>query len=114
MYIILLGPPGSGKGTQGNLLSKVMNMAHLSTGDLFRGILSNPEHPLYKDLQVVNEGKLVSDEIVNNVVEDGLRKPEYENGVIFDGYPRTVAQAEALDGMAFLQGVRHLVYTLSA
>lgn len=99
MYMILLGPPGSGKGTQGNLLSKAMDIAHLSTGDLFRGILSNPEHPLYEDLQVVNEGKLVSDEIVNNVVEDGLGKPEYENGVIFDGYPRTVSQAEALDGM---------------
>ena len=99
MYIVLLGPPGSGKGTQGSLLSEIMDIAHLSTGDLFRGILANPEHVLYKDLQVIKEGKLVSDEIVNNVVEDGLKKPEYENGVIFDGYPRTVAQAEALDGM---------------
>lgn len=97
MYMVLLGPPGSGKGTQGGLLSEKMNVAHLSTGDLFRDILANPEHELYRDVQVVKEGKLVPDEIVNKVVAQGIRKPQYKNGVIFDGYPRTVAQGEALD-----------------
>lgn len=97
MYIVLLGPPGSGKGTQGKLIAQKIKASHLSTGDLLRDILSNPEHTLYKDIQVINEGKLVSDDIVNSVVKDGLQKPEYKNGIIFDGYPRTVAQAQALD-----------------
>lgn len=97
MYIVLLGPPGSGKGTQGKLLSEEINIPHLSTGDLLRGILADPEHDLYEDIQIINEGKLVSDEIVNEVIKDGLQKPEYKDGIIFDGYPRTVAQAEALD-----------------
>lgn len=104
MYIVLLGPPGSGKGTQGKILSEKFNIKHLSTGDLFREILANPQHILYPEVQVVKEGKLVSDEVVNRVVEDGIRKPEYENGVIFDGYPRTVAQAHALDRMLNAMG----------
>jgi adenylate kinase len=99
MYAVLLGPPGSGKGTQGSLLADRLNVRHLSTGDLFRDILKNLSHPLYSKVQVVNEGKLVSDDVVNQVVEDGIRKPEFANGIIFDGYPRTIAQAEALDEM---------------
>jgi adenylate kinase len=97
MYVILLGPPGSGKGTQGSLLSKQLKAKHLSTGDLFREILKDPSHPLYPKVQVINEGKLVSDDVVNQVVEDGIKKPENQQGIIFDGYPRTIAQAEALD-----------------
>ncbi|MFY9176447.1 MAG: adenylate kinase [Caldicoprobacterales bacterium] len=104
MYIVLLGAPGSGKGTQGGMISEKLSISHLSTGDLFRDILANPDHELYSELQVIKEGKLVSDEIVNSVVEDGLKKPEYKNGVIFDGYPRTVAQAEALDKMLEAMG----------
>ena len=110
MYIVLLGAPGSGKGTQGGMISEKLNIAHLSTGDLFRGILANSNHELYKDLQVIKEGKLVSDEIVNRVVEDGLKKPEYKDGVIFDGYPRTVAQAEALDKMLDAMGKSRCSY----
>ncbi|HHY82692.1 MAG TPA: adenylate kinase [Clostridiales bacterium] len=99
MYVVLLGPPGSGKGTQGSIIAEQLRISHLSTGDLFREILQNPSHPLYPQVQVVDEGKLVSDDVVNLVVEDGIRKPEYRNGVIFDGYPRTIAQARALDCM---------------
>jgi adenylate kinase len=99
VYIVLLGPPGSGKGTQGQILAKRFGLNHLSTGDLFRAILGDEDHPLYPKVQVVKEGKLVSDDVVNLVVEDALNKEEYESGVIFDGYPRTVAQAEALDDM---------------
>ncbi|NLJ40754.1 MAG: nucleoside monophosphate kinase [Clostridiales bacterium] len=99
MYMILLGPPGSGKGTQGGLLSEKLGIPHLSTGDLFRAILGDPDHPLYDDLQVMKEGKLVSDEIVTDVVGDALQNPKYQKGVIFDGYPRTAAQAWALDSM---------------
>jgi len=104
MYIVLLGPPGSGKGTQGKMLSKRFNIKHLSTGDLFREILADPNHILYSEVQVVKEGKLVSDDVVNRVVEDGIKKPEYKDGVIFDGYPRTVAQAVALDNMLNAMG----------
>jgi len=97
MDIVLLGPPGSGKGTQGSLLAQELGCKRLSTGDLFRDIMKDEFHPLYPQVQVVNEGKLVSDEVVNLVVKDGIQKPSFQNGVIFDGYPRTIAQAEALD-----------------
>ena len=97
MYVVFLGPPGSGKGTQGSILAEHLNIKHLSTGDLFREILSNPSHALYPQVQVVKEGKLVSDDVVNLVVEDGIRKPEFKEGIVFDGYPRTIAKAHALD-----------------
>jgi adenylate kinase len=99
-----LGPPGSGKGTQGKILAEKFGLAHLSTGDLFRKILENDKHPLYPHVLVVKEGKLVSDEVVNMVVENGLKSPEYKDGVVLDGYPRTVAQAEALDRILAVMG----------
>lgn len=99
MDIVLLGPPGSGKGTQSNLLAGKLGAKHLSTGDLFREILEDKSHPLYTKVQIIKEGKLVSDDVVNLVVEDGIQKPEYQNGIIFDGYPRTIYQAKALDRM---------------
>lgn len=104
MYIVLLGAPGSGKGTQGKILANQCNLPHLSTGDLFRQILSDDDHPLFDELVVIKEGKLVSDDVVNNVVEDGLNQPQYANGVIFDGYPRTEQQAEALHEMLAKKG----------
>lgn len=106
MYIVLLGPPGSGKGTQGKILAEKFGLAHLSTGDLFRKILENDKHPLYSHVLVVKEGKLVSDEVVNMVVENGLKSPEYNDGVLLDGYPRTVAQAEALQQILAQMGKR--------
>lgn len=99
MNVVLLGPPGSGKGTQGALLADRLQTRPLSTGDLFREILKEPDHPLYSQVLVIKQGMLVSDDVVNQVVEHGINKPEYENGVLFDGYPRTIAQAEALDGI---------------
>lgn len=99
MNIVLLGPPGSGKGTQSQLLAESFNLVQLSTGDLFRQILQNPHHPLYDELQIIKQGKLVSDEVVNKVVEDALKKLTNAKGIIFDGFPRTVAQAKALDRM---------------
>ena len=106
MYIVLLGPPGSGKGTQGKILAEKFGVAHLSTGDLFRKILENSQHPFYTDVLVVKEGKLVSDEVVNMVVEDGLKSPEYKAGVLLDGFPRTVAQAKALEQILAGMGER--------
>ena len=99
MYIVLLGAPGSGKGTQAKLLEREFNIVHLSTGELFRAILADESHPLYGEVQVVKEGKLVSDDVVNKVVEDGLTSERFKSGAILDGYPRTVSQAEALDGI---------------
>jgi adenylate kinase len=95
----LFGPPGSGKGTQGQFVAEHFNLIQLSTGDLFRQILQDPHHPLYDELQVVKQGKLVSDDVVNKVVEDALKKLADAKGVIFDGFPRTVAQAQELDKM---------------
>ncbi|MDD4681403.1 MAG: nucleoside monophosphate kinase [Clostridia bacterium] len=97
MNVILMGPPGSGKGTQGNLLSDRLNAKPLSTGDLLREVQKEPSHPLYQQVQVMQKGELVSDDVVNKVVEQAIQKPKYEKGVIFDGYPRTIAQAETLD-----------------
>lgn len=102
--MVLLGAPGSGKGTQGALLSKEYGVAALSTGDLFRRILEDPAHPLYKEVEVVRQGMLVGDDVVNRMVEDGLTQPLYKEGAIFDGYPRTVSQAEALDGILMRKG----------
>ena len=99
MNVILLGPPGSGKGTQGALLADKLQARPLSTGDLFREILKDPDHPLYPQVQVIQQGVLVTDDVTNQVVEHGIKKPEYKNGVLFDGYPRTIGQAEALDGI---------------
>ena len=104
MDLVLLGPPGSGKGTQGSLMAEQLGIKLLSTGDLFRGILEDEAHPLYPQVQVVKDGRLVSDEVVNLVVKDGIQKPEYKNGIIFDGYPRTIAQAKALDEILLEMG----------
>ena len=104
MYVVLLGPPGAGKGTQGGLLVDYLHVKHLSTGDLLREILQEPDHPLYLQVQVIQEGKLVLDEVVNRVVEDGIRKPEFKDGIMFDGYPRTIAQAEVLDEILTTMG----------
>ena len=96
MNLILLGAPGAGKGTQGNLLVEEYGLKKISTGDIFREILKDPSNPLYEDVKVIKEGKLVTDETVNNVVRYAVETSENKN-FIFDGYPRTLAQAAALD-----------------
>lgn len=104
MYIVLLGPPGSGKGTQAGLLSKEFKTGHMSTGDILRDILKDKTHPLYEDVKVINQGMLISDELVTKVVRDSLSNPKFKQGVIFDGYPRTSAQAKALDKILSEEG----------
>ncbi|NLO82968.1 MAG: adenylate kinase [Clostridiales bacterium] len=106
MNIVILGPPGSGKGTQAQHLTNRFGLIHISTGDLFRDILKQPEHPLYQEVQVVKEGKLVSDDVTNRVVEDRLKRLENVKGIIFDGYPRTTEQARALDQMMNSLGMK--------
>ncbi|MEX2435568.1 MAG: adenylate kinase, partial [Balneolaceae bacterium] len=101
MNIILFGPPGAGKGTQAEKIKNYFNLPHLSTGNIFRSNIKN-ETPLGKKVKsILDSGKLVSDEIVVDLVVDELENKKYNNGVIFDGFPRTVHQAEALD--AYLQ-----------
>ncbi len=94
--VILLGPPGSGKGTQAVRLSKELGIPHISTGDLFRENMSNNTPLGEKARGFINEGKLVPDELVLEMLFDRVSRPDAAHGYLLDGFPRTVPQAEAL------------------
>ena len=97
--VIMIGPPGSGKGTQGPKIKDDLCVCHLATGDMLRDAVKAGT-PLGKEADgVMKAGKLVSDELVINLINDNLGQPERERGVLLDGFPRTVAQAEKLDSM---------------
>ncbi|NBC02424.1 MAG: adenylate kinase [Bacteroidetes bacterium] len=97
MNLILFGPPGAGKGTQAEKLVNHFDLPHLSTGNIFRANIKN-ETPLGKKVKsILDSGELVPDETVVELVADELDKQKYDDGVIFDGFPRTVDQAKALD-----------------
>jgi len=101
LKIILLGPPGAGKGTQAKSISREYNIPHISTGDIFRKNISE-KTPLGVEAKgYMDSGKLVPDELTINLVKDRLTKEDCKNGFMLDGFPRTVMQAEALD--AFLK-----------
>lgn len=98
-FIILLGPPGAGKGTQAKLLQEKLGLPQVSTGDLFRFNLKN-ETELGKLAQTyMDRGKLVPDEVTVAMVEDRLAQDDCAAGAILDGFPRTLAQAQALDDL---------------
>ncbi len=99
MRIILLGAPGSGKGTQATLLRDRMNLVHISTGDLLRAARAAGTPLGLKAKEVMDRGELVSDDIVLSMLAERLHQPDAQDGVIFDGYPRNVAQADALTCM---------------
>lgn len=95
--IILFGPPGAGKGTQSAKLIEKYNLTHISTGDLFRRHLKEGTELGKLAKEYMNNGNLVPDQVVINMVDDKIKSQGKIAGIIFDGFPRTVAQAEALD-----------------
>lgn len=97
MYIILLGAPGAGKGTQAVTLAQKLKLKHLASGDLFRQALAQGTELGMQAKTYMEKGMLVPDEITIQMVLDRLSTPEYEAGVILDGFPRSLEQAEALD-----------------
>ncbi|HEY9579358.1 MAG TPA: adenylate kinase [Rhizorhapis sp.] len=104
MNIILLGPPGAGKGTQASRLEETRGMVQLSTGDMLRAAVKSGTPVGLKAKAVMEAGQLVSDEIVSGIIGDRLDELGQDTGVIFDGYPRTAAQAESLDQILSARG----------
>lgn len=97
MRIVLLGPPGSGKGTQAALLCERLGIAHISTGVLLREAVERATELGKKAKKFMDAGELVPDDLMLGLIEERLGQPDIENGFILDGYPRNLAQAEALD-----------------
>ncbi|MDT0308563.1 adenylate kinase [Streptomyces sp. DSM 44917] len=99
MRIVLVGPPGAGKGTQAALLAERLAVPHISTGDLFRANISQGT-PLGKQVRsILDEGGLVPDEITVAMAADRMAQPDAEDGFLLDGFPRNIGQAKALDGL---------------
>ena len=104
MNLILFGPPGAGKGTQAKRLVAERGMVQLSTGDMLRAARASGSELGRRVSSIIDSGNLVSDEIVIALIEEALPAAEAAGGAIFDGFPRTVAQAEALDAMLARRG----------
>lgn len=97
MRLIILGPPGAGKGTQAERIAGSRGIPHISTGDIFRDNIRR-ETPLGKQVKgILDAGGYVTDEITNQIVADRLAEDDAQNGFLLDGYPRTLAQVDALD-----------------
>lgn len=97
MKLIMLGAPGAGKGTQAKKIAEKYNIPHISTGDIFRANIKNGTELGQKAKTYMDQGLLVPDELVVDLVMDRFAQPDCENGYVLDGFPRTIPQAEALD-----------------
>jgi adenylate kinase len=106
MRLILLGPPGAGKGTQAQWLKERYGVPQLSTGDMLREAVAEGSPVGRQAKSVMEAGQLVSDDLINAIVSDRLDKPDAASGFVLDGYPRTVPQAEALDRMLEERGLK--------
>ncbi len=95
-YIVLLGPPGAGKGTQAQIISENLKLPHISSGDIFRENLKNQSELGKKAEEYMNRGELVPDDLTIAMIQERLSRPDCTAGALLDGFPRTTAQAEAL------------------
>jgi adenylate kinase len=108
LAIIMLGPPGAGKGTQARMMSEVLKVPHISTGDILREALKNKTELGQKAKAFMDSGSLVPDELVDAIVAERIGRVDCNNGVILDGYPRTIPQAEFLRSVLEKDGSRIL------
>ena len=99
MYLILFGPPGAGKGTQAKILQEEWGLTQLSTGDMLRAAVAAGTELGKRCKAIMDRGEYVPDEVVIGIIADRLERPDAAKGAVFDGFPRTIAQAEALDRM---------------
>ncbi len=99
MNIVIFGPPGAGKGTQSKFIVNKFHLYQLSTGDLLRNEIKNKTQLGLKISSIINSGELVSDDIVGSLIEKFISNEKYKQKIIFDGYPRTLVQAENLDNL---------------
>lgn len=105
MRIILLGCPGAGKGTQARYITEKYHIPQISTGDILRSAIQSGSELGNRVKEIVASGQLVPDEVVIQLVDDRIKKPDCQNGFLLDGFPRTVAQAEALQGLTQIDTV---------
>lgn len=112
LCLILFGPPGSGKGTQARLLRQQFGWPHISTGDMLREHVQAQDELGREIAEVMQSGRLVSDDLVNRLVEVRIAQPDCRNGFILDGYPRTVPQAKIVEKLLAAKGFRPVVVYL--
>ena len=97
MKIVLLGPPGAGKGTQAEIICKNFSIPHISTGDMLREAIAKETALGKQAKEIMDAGNLVPDEVIINLVKERIKQEDCKNGYLFDGFPRTIPQADALD-----------------